>query len=124
MVWGSSQASREFLYVEDAAEAIVLAAERYDDAEPVNLGSGRELSIKELVELIAELTGFKGRLVWDTTSQTANHAAAWRRRVPSRRLGFRPEPIFERACSARSPGIGSDAPWVLEPRSHRLMNGR
>ena len=67
VVWGSSQASREFLYVEDAAEAIVLAAERYDDAEPVNLGSGRELSIKELVELIAELTGFKGRLVWDTT---------------------------------------------------------
>jgi len=67
VVWGTGQASREFLYVEDAAEAIVLAAEQYDDPEPVNLGSGLEMSIKELVELIAELTGFKGHLVWDTT---------------------------------------------------------
>jgi GDP-L-fucose synthase len=67
VVWGTGQASREFLYVEDAAEAIVLASEHYDDPEPVNLGSGREISIKELVELIAELTGFRGRLVWDTT---------------------------------------------------------
>jgi GDP-L-fucose synthase len=67
VVWGTGQASREFLYVEDAAEAIVLASEHYDDPEPVNLGSGSEISIKELVELIAELTGFRGRLVWDTT---------------------------------------------------------
>jgi GDP-L-fucose synthase len=67
VVWGTGQASREFLYAEDAAEAIVLASEHYDDPEPVNLGSGREISIKELVELIAELTGFRGRLVWDTT---------------------------------------------------------
>ncbi len=67
VVWGTGQASREFLYVEDAAEAIVLASEHYDEPEPVNLGSGREISIKELVELIAELTGFRGRLMWDTT---------------------------------------------------------
>jgi GDP-L-fucose synthase len=67
VVWGTGQASREFLYVEDAAEAIVLASEHYNDPEPVNLGSGSEISIKELVELIAELTGFRGRLVWDTT---------------------------------------------------------
>jgi GDP-L-fucose synthase len=64
---GTGQACREFLDVEDAAEAVVLAAEHYHDPAPVNLGSGRELSIKELVELIAELTDFKGRLVWDTT---------------------------------------------------------
>jgi GDP-L-fucose synthase len=67
VVWGTGQASREFLYVEDAAEAIVLAAEHYSDPAPVNLGSGLEVSIKELVELIADLTGFTGRLVWDTT---------------------------------------------------------
>lgn len=67
LVWGTGNASREFLYVEDAAEAIVLAAERYDEAEPVNLGSGLEISIKELVELIADLTGFRGRVVWDRT---------------------------------------------------------
>jgi GDP-L-fucose synthase len=67
VVWGTGRASREFLYVEDAAQAIVLGSERYRDPEPVNLGSGREISVKELVELIADLTGFKGRLVWDTT---------------------------------------------------------
>ncbi len=67
VVWGTGQASREFLYVEDAAQAIVLAAEHYDDPEPVNLGSGQELSIKEVVEVIAELTGFQGQLVWDPT---------------------------------------------------------
>ena len=59
-MWGTGQASREFLYVEDAAEAIVLASERYNDPDPVNVGSGTEISIKELVELIAELTGFQG----------------------------------------------------------------
>jgi GDP-L-fucose synthase len=66
-VWGTGQASREFLYGEDAAEAIVLASEHYNDPDPVNVGSGTEISIKELVELIAELTGFKGQVVWDTT---------------------------------------------------------
>jgi len=67
VVWGTGRATREFLYVDDAAEAIVLAAERYDGAEPVNVGAGQEISIKDLVELIARLTGFSGRLVWDTT---------------------------------------------------------
>ena len=66
-VWGTGAASREFLYVEDAAEGIVLAAERYDGAEPVNLGTGREITIHRLVELIAELTGYQGELVWDAT---------------------------------------------------------
>ena len=65
-VWGTGAASREFLYVEDAARAIVLAAERYESAEPVNIGSCMEISIKDLVELIAELTGFEGEIVWDT----------------------------------------------------------
>ncbi len=67
VVWGSGSATREFIYVEDAAEAIVLAAERYDGALPVNVGAGQEISIKDLVGLIAKLTGFKGRIVWDAT---------------------------------------------------------
>jgi len=67
VVWGTGSATREFLYVEDAAEAIVLAAERYDGAEPVNLGAGLEISIRDLVQLIAKLTGFKGRIVWDAS---------------------------------------------------------
>jgi GDP-L-fucose synthase len=65
-VWGTGKATREFLYVEDAAEGIILATERYNKSEPVNLGSGFEISIKELVELIAEIAGFKGEIRWDT----------------------------------------------------------
>lgn len=64
-VWGTGSASREFLYVDDAAEGIVAATERYDGPEPVNLGASRETSIKELVELIADLTGFDGEIRWD-----------------------------------------------------------
>jgi GDP-L-fucose synthase len=67
VVWGTGSATREFIYLEDAAEAIVLASERYDGAEPVNVGAGQEISIKDLVGLIAKLTGFKGRIVWDAT---------------------------------------------------------
>ena len=66
-VWGTGAATREFLYVDDAAEGIVLAAEAYDGREPVNLGSGMEISIRELAELIARETGYRGRLVWDAS---------------------------------------------------------
>jgi len=66
-VWGDGSASREFLYVDDAAEAIVLATERYNGPEPVNLGAGKEITIKELAETIKRETGFAGKLVWDTT---------------------------------------------------------
>ncbi len=65
--WGDGTPTREFLYVEDCAEAIVLATERHDEAEPVNLGAGFEISVKGLVELIVEITGFQGRVVWDTS---------------------------------------------------------
>ncbi len=66
-VWGTGTPSREFLYVEDAARAIVLATERYDDPEPVNIGTGREVPIRELVGLIRELTGYRGEIRWDTS---------------------------------------------------------
>ncbi len=67
VVWGDGSPTREFLYVEDAAEGIVIASERYDGPEPVNLGSGYEISIKDLAEMIVRLTGFEGKLVWDTS---------------------------------------------------------
>ena len=66
-VWGTGRATREFLYVDDAAEAVVRAGERYDEAAPVNIGSGQEISIKALAELIAEIVGFEGQLVWDSS---------------------------------------------------------
>jgi GDP-L-fucose synthase len=65
-VWGDGSPTREFLYVEDAAEGILLAAEHYNDSLPINLGNGDEISVKSLVETIAYLTGFAGRIVWDT----------------------------------------------------------
>ncbi len=67
VVWGTGKASREFLYVEDAARGIVLAATKYSKSLPVNLGSGFEIKIKDLVNIIAQLSGFKGRIVWDKT---------------------------------------------------------
>ena len=67
VVWGTGKPTREFLYVEDAAEGILLAAERYNKPEPVNLGAGFEISIRDLVGLIARLTGFKGKIIWDKT---------------------------------------------------------
>ena len=67
VVWGTGSATREFFYVEDAANAICLATEHYDKPEPVNIGAGFEISIRELVGLIVELTGFRGRIVWDAS---------------------------------------------------------
>jgi GDP-L-fucose synthase len=66
VAWGTGSPTREFLYVEDAAEGILLATERYNESEPVNLGSGMEISIKDLMHLIARLMGFGGEIVWDT----------------------------------------------------------
>lgn len=66
-VWGTGRVTREFLYVEDCAEAIILATEKYNRSEPVNIGAGFEISIKDLVKLIAKLTGFKGKIIWDTS---------------------------------------------------------
>lgn len=67
VAWGDGSPTREFLYVEDAAEGILLAAEHYNDSQPVNLGSSYEISIRDLLQTIARLTGFQGRIVWDTT---------------------------------------------------------
>jgi GDP-L-fucose synthase len=67
VLWGDGSPTREFLYVEDCADGLVLAAERYDGPEPVNLGTSEEISIRELAELVAELTGFEGEIVWDSS---------------------------------------------------------
>jgi GDP-L-fucose synthase len=67
VLWGDGSPTREFLYVEDCVEGIVLAAERYDGPEPVNLGAGKEISIRELAELVADVIGFRGKITWDTS---------------------------------------------------------
>ena len=95
-VWGTGSASREFLYVDDAAEGIVLATERYDGAEPVNLGVGREITIRDLVELIVQLTGFQGEVRWDPTKPDGQPRRALDTSRARERFGFEAQTTFER----------------------------
>ncbi|HMR67927.1 MAG TPA: GDP-L-fucose synthase [Anaerolineae bacterium] len=107
--WGTGSASREFLYVEDAARAIVLATERYDRPEPINLGSGMEITIKDLLNLIVELTGFEGEVVWDATKpdgqprRSLDTSRAWQA------FGFRAETDFRA-------GLQRTIEWYLAER--------
>jgi GDP-L-fucose synthase len=94
-VWGDGTPTREFLYVEDAAEGIVLAAERYDGNEPVNLGSGMEVSIKDLARLIAKLTAFSGEIVWDTSKPNGQPRRCLDTSRAERSFGFRATTPFE-----------------------------
>ena len=94
-VWGTGAASREFLYVDDAAEGIVLAAERYDGAEPVNLGVGQEITIRDLVELIVRLTGFEGEIRWDATKPDGQPRRALDTSRARERFGFVAATTFE-----------------------------
>lgn len=108
-VWGTGSASREYLYVDDAAAAIVLAAEVHEGVEPINLGTDREITIRETVETIAELTGFTGELVWDSTKPDGQP----RRRIdPSRAeqlLGWRAQMSFR-------DGLRNTIDWYLANR--------
>jgi GDP-L-fucose synthase len=94
-VWGTGSASREFLYVEDAARGIVLATERYDGADPVNLGVGAEITIRELVELIARLTGFTGEIRWDASKPDGQPRRALDTSRARERFGFEAGTSFE-----------------------------
>jgi GDP-L-fucose synthase len=94
-VWGTGSASREFLYVDDAAEGIVLATERYDEPEPVNLGNGREITIGDLVALIVDLTGFRGEVRWDTTKPDGQPRRALDTTRARERFGFVARTSFE-----------------------------
>jgi GDP-L-fucose synthase len=87
-VWSDGSPSREFLYVEDAAEGILLATEHYNDSQPVNLGSGREISVKDLVETIARLTGFTGKVVWDTSKPNGQPQRCLDTRQAEQLFGF------------------------------------
>ncbi|MGQ0601172.1 MAG: GDP-L-fucose synthase, partial [Anaerolineales bacterium] len=85
----------EFLYVEDCAEGIVLAAERYDQSDPVNLGSGMEISIRDLVHLIAEVVGFKGEIRWDTTKPNGQPRRSLNTQRAENQFGFRAKTSFK-----------------------------
>jgi GDP-L-fucose synthase len=110
VLWGDGSPTREFLFVEDAAEGIVAAAERYDRPEPVNLGSGMEISIRDLAQKIAELVGFRGRIEWDTAQPNGQP----RRRLDVSRaekeFGFRAKTSFDE-------GLRKTIVWYLANRS-------
>lgn len=95
VVWGTGNATREFLHAQDAAEAVVLATERYDNLEPVNIGAGFEISIRELTHLIVRLTGFKGRVVWDTSKPDGQPRRMLDTTRAEKEFGFRARIGFE-----------------------------
>lgn len=95
VVWGDGSPTREFLFVEDAAEGILMATEKYNDSEPVNLGSGYEISIKDLAEMIAAKVGFEGQLVWDTTKPNGQPRRALNTSRAWERFGFRAKVDFD-----------------------------
>lgn len=108
-LWGDGSPTREFIYVEDAAEGMILGAERYDSSDPVNLGSGNEISIRDLATLIADATGYKGRFVWDTSQPNGQP----RRRLDvsraKERFGFQARTSF-------AEGLKKTVDWYLEHR--------
>jgi len=110
VVWGDGSPTREFLYVEDAARGIVMAAEKYNGSEPVNLGSGYEISIKDLAEMIARLTGFEGKLVWDTTQPNGQPRRGLDTSRALKYFGFKAQVTFEE-------GLRNTIAWYRQNRS-------
>lgn len=109
VVWGDGSPTREFLYVEDAAEGILMAAESYDKSEPVNLGSGFEIRIKELVHLIAGLTGFEGNIVWDTSKPNGQPRRGLDTTKAKEEFGFEAQMPFQE-------GLRNTVAWYREQR--------
>ena len=111
VVWGTGKATREFLYVGDAAEGIVLAAERYNKSDPVNLGAGFEISIKDLVEKIVRITGFNGKVVWDASKPDGQPRRCLDVSKAKREFGFMAKMGFEE-------GLKKTVEWYKENRKH------
>lgn len=109
VVWGTGKATREFFYVEDAAEAIILAMETYDKSEPVNIGAGFEISIKDLVELIVELSGYRGAIVWDQNKPDGQPRRMLDTSRARNEFGFRAKTDFRE-------GLKRTIAWYLEQR--------
>ena len=112
-VWGTGAATREFLYVDDAAEGIVLATELYDGAEPVNLGTNSEISIRDLTNRVAELTGFTGEIVWDATKPDGQPRRALDTTRARELFGFEARTGFEQ-------GLRSTIEWYKASREREL----
>lgn len=108
--WGDGSATREFIYVDDAAEGIVLAAENYNGADPINLGSGMEISIKDLSELVAKLCGFNGRIEWDTSKPNGQPRRCLDTQKAEQLFGFKAKMPFEE-------GLRRTIDWYRDARA-------
>jgi len=95
VVWGTGKASREFLYVEDAAQGIILATEKYDKSDPVNLGAGFEIKIRDLANLIKKHTDFKGKIVWDKTKPDGQPRRMLDTSLAKKEFGFSAQTSFD-----------------------------
>ncbi|MFC1983976.1 GDP-L-fucose synthase family protein [Chloroflexota bacterium] len=113
-VWGTGEPTREYLYVKDAAEGIILATEKYNKPEPVNLGSGFEISIKDLVGLIAKLTGFSGRIIWDTSKPDGQPRRLFDTSKAESEFGFRAKTNFEE-------GLRETIEWYKAQRAKGMV---
>jgi len=111
VLWGDGSPTREFLYVEDAAEGIVLAAERYNKSEPVNIGSAYEISIKDLAKTIARVAGFEGEIVWDTSKPNGQPRRKLDTSKAEEKFGFQAKTSFEE-------GIQRTIAWYEDVYSH------
>jgi len=109
VIWGTGKASREFLYVEDIAEAIILATEKYNKADPINVGAGFEIKIKGLVRLITQLTGFKGKVDWDTSKPDGQPRRMLDVSKAKQEFGFRAKTGFEE-------GLKKTIGWYISMR--------
>lgn len=107
VVWGTGKATREFVYVEDCAEAIILAAERYNKPDPVNIGSSFEISIKELAELIKKIVGFEGEIIWDATKPDGQPRRKLDTHRAEKEFGFKAKTSF-------SEGLKKTVDWYLK----------
>ena len=95
VVWGTGSPSREFIYAEDAAEGILLATEKYNESDPVNIGAGFEITIKDLVNLIVKLTGFKGKIIWDASNPDGQPRRMLDTSKAEKEFGFKAQTGFE-----------------------------
>jgi GDP-L-fucose synthase len=100
VVWGDGSPTREFLFVDDAAEGIVLAAEKYNDSDPVNIGAGFEISIKDLIHLIAKLSGYEGTIIWDSSKPNGQPRRMLDTKLAQVRFGFVAKTDFEEGLRA------------------------
>lgn len=120
-VWGTGKATREFLYVEDAAKAIVLATKRYDKEYPVNIGSGFEVSIGELVRLIKKLTDYKGEIIWDTSKPDGQPRRKLDTTRAEKEFGFKAKTNFKEGLEQTIKWYRqNNKQWPLFPRSGTL----